>query len=131
MNIFSLKHGDRERGRVLKTPLFYLSPSPSLSLQLSETLRPPKSRILIFFRSSDVQTSKRIIQFNPTPKILPLGLHILTMIFTTLLFLPARDTYTINPGLQLSKNGYFMARSRPNGRGWLQAKLVHLDMALD
>merc|ERR1711978_91393 len=40
-------------------------------------------------------------------------------------FLPVPGTY---PGIQGSKNGYFLAKSRPNGPGWLQARPVHLDL---
>ena len=39
-------------------------------------------------------------------------------------FLPFPGTY---PGVQGSKNGYFMATSRPKWQGWLQAGPVHLE----
>ena len=74
--IFSLKHGDRDRGRVLKTPPFYLS----LSLFLS-----PNIRVSLAAKITNLdilQTSKRIVQLNP-PKILPLGCYILKMRFAT------------------------------------------------
>ena len=54
VNIFSLKHGDRDRGRVLKTPPFYLS----LSLFLS-----PNIRVSLAAKITNLdilQTSKRI-----------------------------------------------------------------------
>ena len=41
-------------------------------------------------------------------------------------FLTVPGTY---PGIQGSKNGYFLAKSRPNGPGWLQARPVHLERA--
>ena len=39
-------------------------------------------------------------------------------------FLPLPGTY---PEDQVSKNGYFMAKSRPKGQGWLQAGPAHLE----
>ena len=39
-------------------------------------------------------------------------------------FSPLPGTY---PGFQGSKNGYFMAKSRPKWQGWLQAKPAHLE----
>ena len=41
-------------------------------------------------------------------------------------FLPVPGTY---PDIQGSKNGYFLAKSGPNGPGWLQARPVHLERA--
>ena len=42
------------------------------------------------------------------------------------LFLPVPGTY---PGIQGPKNGYFLAKSGPNGPVWLQARPVHLERA--
>ena len=41
-------------------------------------------------------------------------------------FFPVPGTY---PGIQGPKNGYFLAKSGPNGPGWLQARPVHLERA--
>ena len=41
-------------------------------------------------------------------------------------FLPDPGAY---PGIQGPKNGYFLAKSGPNGPGWLQARPVHLGRA--
>ena len=41
-------------------------------------------------------------------------------------FLPVPGTY---PGFQGSKNEYFIAKFRPNGTAWLQARPIHLEMA--
>ena len=41
-------------------------------------------------------------------------------------FLPDPGAY---PGIQGPKNGYFLAKSGPNGPGWLQARPVHLERA--
>ena len=39
-------------------------------------------------------------------------------------FLPDPGAY---PGIQGPKKGYFLAKSRPNRTGWLQARPVHLE----